>query len=242
MTDTQGKKTRANPMMEKDMEELRKAVGTLTTDMAKVLKQLKTLPELVSEVKQLKEIIREKDNTIDQLERRISELEQYSRIDDVIITGLKVRPRSYAKAVAEGGEVSEDAPAEDQVTLEMQVLEFFEKKNINIEASSISACHTLPRKDKTASPAIIMRFVSRVHKTALMMQGKKLKGTQVYVNEHLTKRNAEIAKEARILRKNGKIKSTWTRNCKVLVRLNGTTPEEAKTVTVRDLKDLEAYK
>ena len=75
-----------------------------------------------------------------------------------------------------------------------------------------------------------------------MMQGKKLKGTQVYVNEHLTKRNAEIAKEARILRKNGKIKSTWTRNCKVLVRLNGTTPEEAKTVTVRDLKDLEAYK
>ena len=90
-------------MMEKDMEELRKAVGTLTTDMAKVLKQLKTLPELVSEVKQLKEIIKEKDNTIDQLKKRIHDLERYSRMDDVIITGLKVRPRSYAKAVASPG-------------------------------------------------------------------------------------------------------------------------------------------
>ena len=50
----QGEKTCANTMMEKDIEELRKSVDTLTSDMAKVLKQLKTLTELVSEVRQLK--------------------------------------------------------------------------------------------------------------------------------------------------------------------------------------------
>ena len=61
-------------------------------------------------------------------------------------------------------------------------------------------------------------------------------------NEHLTKKNGEIARAARKLRKDGKIKSTWTRNCKVLIRLNGDTPEEAKAVTVRELKDLDAYK
>ncbi|KAM3843136.1 ranBP-type and C3HC4-type zinc finger-containing protein 1-like [Diretmus argenteus] len=60
--------------------------------------------------------------------------------------------------------------------------------------------------------------------------GKKLKGTAVYLNEHLTKKNADIAREARNLKKQNKIQATWTRNCKVMIRLNGS-PEEAKVIT-----------
>ena len=74
-----------------------------------------------------------------------------------------------------------------------------------------------------------------------MKQGKKLAGTGVYLNEHLTKMNAEIAREARILRKQNKIQATWTRNCKVLIRLNGA-PESAKVVMVRELKELDKYR
>jgi len=42
----------------------------------------------------------------------------------------------------------------------------------------------------------MMRFVSRKHKTELLMQGKKLKGTAVYIKEHSTSKNAEIARVA----------------------------------------------
>lgn len=83
--------------------------------------------------------------------------------------------------------------------------------------------------------------MSRKTKIELLKQGKKLKGTGVYLNEHLTKKTAEIARQARSLKKQNKIQATWTRNCKVMIRLNGN-PEEAKVVMIRELKDLEQYK
>ena len=74
-----------------------------------------------------------------------------------------------------------------------------------------------------------------------MRQAKKLKGTDVYLNDHLTKRNGEIAKAARDLKKQKKIQATWTRNCKIWIKPNGT-PEESRGIVVRDLKDLDVYK
>ncbi|KAJ8404636.1 hypothetical protein AAFF_G00334990 [Aldrovandia affinis] len=41
----------------------------------------------------------EKDKKIAILENRVADLEQYTRINDVIITGLSIKPRSYARAV-----------------------------------------------------------------------------------------------------------------------------------------------
>ncbi len=235
-------KKQYNPQMNDDIEEIRKSLNFMSGELTRVMEQLKTLSELVSEVKQLKSMIKERDKTINDLERRIDDLEQYSRMEDVIISGLEVKPRSYAKAATEGRHVGEDAGIEDRQSLEMQVVKFLESKNIHMHPHSISACHTLPRKDCKSKPAVIVRFVNRKHKTELLMQGKKLKGSDVYLNEHLTKKNAEIAREARNLRKNNKIQATWTRNCKVLIWLNGATPEAAKVIMVRELKELDKYR
>lgn len=235
------KKATSYPQMEDDMDDIRKSLNFLTEEMAKVTAQLAVLTELVTEVKVLKQLINEKDKTINELEKRIDNLEQYTRMEDIIITGLSVKPRSYAKAAAEGRNVTEDAGAEELFSLERQVLQFLAEKNIHVDANKISACHTLPRKDKD-KPAIIMRFVNRKTKTEILRQGKKLRGTAVYLNEHLTMKNAEIAREARILRKNNKIKATWTRNCKVFIQLNGSSPEQAKVIMVRERKELEQFK
>lgn len=75
----------------------------------------------------------------------------------------------------------------------------------------------------------------------VLRNARKLKGTGVYVNEHLTKKNADIAKDARFLRKTKKIQDTWTRNCKILIKLNGA-PEQAKVLVVKDIKELDLYK
>ena len=85
-----------------------------------------------------------------------------------------------------------------------------------------------------------MRFSNRKHKSALLKQGRMLKGSDVFINEHLTKKNADIARKARFLRKQKKIQSTWTTNCKVFIKLNGT-PEEAKVLGVRDITELDKY-
>ena len=230
----------------KDMEEVKRSLSILTEEVTKLSTTQKGLLVLIEEVCQLKTVIEEKDKTIGELERRVEDLEQYSRIDDLVIAGLKTTHRSYARAAA-GDKTGEDAPIQEQRSLEQQVIQFFNNKDIPLDSSNIAACHTLPQrqnyKGKNTRPNILIRFVSRKHKIEVLKNAKKLKDTGVYVNEHLTKRNGEIAKQARILRKAKKIQDTWTRNCKVMVRLNDDgTPENAKVLTIRDIKELEKYK
>ena len=156
--------------------------------------------------------LRQKEGTCTpmlQVEKRIQELEMYTRKEDVIISGLKIKPRSYAAAASAGvGEGDPHSNPDDQQSLETQVITFLQSKDIHLNEESISACHILPMKDTAKQPAIIMRFTNRKHKTQLLKQGKNLKGSDVFINEHLTALNAAIAAKARELRSKGKIKAT----------------------------------
>ena len=82
-----------------------------------------------------------------------------------------------------------------------------------MDKENVAACYTFPSKDRKTNPVIIMRFANRRHKDILLKQGRKLEGSDVYLNEHLTKKNADIAREARVLKKQKEIQGTWTRNC-----------------------------
>ncbi|KAI3370900.1 hypothetical protein L3Q82_007410 [Scortum barcoo] len=162
------------------------------------------------------------------LESRVAELEQYSRvmITVMITSGFQVKPRSYARTVTAGrGETT----AEMEVSMGQQVVAFLQSKGIELDGNNIESCHPLPRRKASDRPSIIMRFVNRKHKITLLKEGRKLKGTDVYINEHLTKYNADIAKKARYLKKQKKIQHTWSTNCKVFIKLNGS-PEEAKVL------------
>lgn len=229
-----------------ELEEIKKQLTIMTENINKVLTQQATLLGLVNEMSELKTSINNRNKKIDEkiehLEQRIDDLEQYSRADDLIISGLATTHRSYARVAATAsGHLGEEASPEEQHTLEQQVLQFMNSKNIHLESQHISACHVLPRKDRTHPPAIVLRFANRKHKVEMLRQSKKLRDTGVYINEHLTKKNAGIARNCRILRKQDKIQSTWTRNGKVFVRLNGPF-ERAKVVVIRHLKELDEYK
>ncbi len=219
-------KSNKQNVMEEEMEEIRRSLSFMSDELSNVFKQQTKLIELMNEVKYLKTIIKEMDTKIHDMEKRIEDLEQYTRMEDLIISGLETKHQTYAGAAATANK-GEDAPDHELQTLEQQVTQFLESRNISIARNNISACHTLPRKDSRSKPVIIIRFANRKSKIDLLKQGKKLVGTGVYLNEHLTKKNAEIAREARTLRKQNKIQATWTRNYKVLILLNGP-PESAK--------------
>ncbi|XP_055019421.1 uncharacterized protein LOC129411744 [Boleophthalmus pectinirostris] len=229
--------------MDEELQNIQKSLNFMSDELSKVAEKQEKLLALVTEVAKLKKIIKAKDAIIRGLEHRIEDLEQYTRREDIIVSGLQTTHRSYARATVMSmtTESGEDAPPEEQQTLERQVIQFLESRNIKVAPENITACHTLPKKHKDAKPTIAVRFVNRKHKVELLRQAKLLKGTGVYVNEHLTKKNADIARDARNLRKLKKIQATWTRNGQVKIRLNGT-PEESKVVTIRDLKDLDPYK
>lgn len=226
------------PKKYKEIEEIKKSLDFLSEEISTVSKQQKTIIDLMSEIKELKKQNEEKDKRIASLECRVADMEQYSRMNDIVVSGLETRPRSYARAVTTTG--SGELIDPDMDSVEQQVTAFFHSKGLSISKTDIEACHPLPRKNKNDKPAIIIRFTNRKNKNALLRQGKKLRGTDVYVNEHLTKKNADIARKARFLRKQRKIQSTWTTNCKVFIKLNGS-PEEAKVLSVRFIEELNKY-
>lgn len=219
-----------------DMEEIKRSLNFMSSELAKVTSQQERLLKLVDEVTTLKIMMREKDVRISTLEQRIDELEQYTRRDDLVITGIKTRHRTYARAAA-NAETTEDAPREELQSLEQQVVDFLNRNNINIRKEAISACHTLPSKSENSVPVVVIRFICRKQRNDVLMQAKKLKGTNVYINEHLTKKNGGIARGARILRKQKKITGTWTRNGNVWIR-----EQDGSVKVIKTMKELEKYK
>lgn len=227
---------RKAPLVE-NMEDLKRSLDFVHEEVSAIRVQQRSILELMEEVKALRLQNIEKEKRIASLEERVADLEQYTRTNDIIVTGLYIKPRSYARAVSREGEEHSEETAQ---SAEQQLTSFLHSKGIEVNNNNIESCHTLPQKNKTGKPTIIVRFVNRKYKMELLKQGRKLKGTNVYLNEHLTKKNADIAKRARELRKHGKIQNTWTQNCKVFIKQNGT-PEEAKVVVIRNIEELEKY-
>lgn len=219
-----------------DMEEIKRSLNFMSGELAKLSSQQERLIKLVDEVSTLKTMIRAKDQQIASLEQRVEDLEQYTRRDDLVITGLELRHRTYARATA-NAETTEDAPREELLSLEQQVVNFLNSKNINIYKEDISICHALPRKSEKVRPAIILRFISRKRRSDVIMHAKNLRGTNVFINEHLTKKNGDIAREARMLRKQRKITGTWTRNGNVWIR-----DQDGNAKIIKDMKELDKFR
>ena len=191
---------------------------------------------------ELKIILKEKDTKIGELENRVDDLEQYTRIDDLIISGLTVRHRSYSRAVTHNNDTeSQNAAFDDETeSVEEQLLGFLGRQGIAINKSDISACHVLKTKDQTKKPPIIIRLVNRKSKINILKNGRKLKGTNVYINEHLSRKNANISALARQLKRRQRIHSTFTRNCKVFVKTNGA-PGVSRVVLIKDISELDKF-
>ena len=197
------------------------------------------MKDFMNEIRHLKEQSVKKDEVIKSLTNRVEELEQNGKINDVIVTGLKIKPRNYATAVK-----SDDSSEEEIKSVETQVTEFLEKRNIKMNPGNVDTCYLLPKKagseKDNKTRAVVLSFTNKKHKMDLLKQCKNLKGTGVYVNENLTKKNATIAWKARQLKKDKKILNTWTGNCKVYIKTNGSGPE-TRPVLIRALEELEKY-
>ncbi|CAL8291098.1 unnamed protein product [Merluccius merluccius] len=83
-----------------DGESIKESLDFLSAEVAAIKQQQKTILDLVLEVKQLKLQNAEKDKQLLYLDNRVADLEQYTRMNDIIVTGLQIKPRSYAKAAS----------------------------------------------------------------------------------------------------------------------------------------------
>ena len=92
-----------------------------------------------------------------------------------------------------------------------------DKLEIKIEHFDIVAIHKLPTKTETKFKT--KKFHFHETKFSLLKKASKLKNSNIYINEHLTKKNSDIFYKARQLRKVNKLHSCWTINGSTFIKL-----------------------
>ena len=136
------------------------------------------------------------------VEERCDELEQYSRRNTVRIRGI---------------------PEADNEDTDRLVTDLAARKlEVPLATNDIVRSHRVGRKteDERKGPRdVIVRFTTHNTKVAVMRGARKLKGSQLYINEDMTKTRSTIAWEARNLKRDRKILDTWTRDGVVFVKL-----------------------
>ena len=222
----------------------------LQTEISKLSNQISVLMGVFNEVKELKSQLKEKDIVIASLAKRVDELEQYSRRQNIVITGLNTNHKSYSRVtqVPNNETDHENASEKEKQSLETKVINFLTENVIAVSESEIEACHTLPTKHDGPKP-IIVRFVSRKSKSKVMRNLKSIrennrklgKNNRVFINDHLTKKNNDIAAHARKLRNNKVIASTYVQNCIVHIKTVGATPEQSKIMQIHDFEDFNKH-
>ncbi len=91
-------------------------------------------------------------------------MEQYSRLDNLVISGLRATDgRTYASVtkLPSDEEVQENTESADDDALETQVLSLFSDMGLDVDESDISAMHFLPKRDRQATRDIVVRFTNR---------------------------------------------------------------------------------
>lgn len=212
----------------KAIEDLRRELRAELRAIKDSLQDVKTLKEDIQDLKTLKDDIHNllqenKDLKADnaRLSRRIEELEQYQRGNNLEIKGVPLdgEPVTIIKKI--GALVDEE-----------------------ITDADIDACHRVPtaRHDETN---IIVRFVRRTKRNAVLQKARKIRinttklgfeeSEPVFVNEHLTRHGKQLLGAATKKKREVGWKFVWTNGGKIFARRD----EQSATLRINATSDLE---
>ena len=174
-----------------ELRDIKENLSSLSIGVAEVLRNQKQMQQFIGTIQNLQKELKQKDEKNLQLEEKNDDLEQYTRKDD--IAGLQTRHLSYARAANRGDEAhGENALSTEVDYLEMQVVDFCNKNGIEFSSNNISTCHTLGKPRDGNKRMILVRFTNRKTMEHIPKNKKKLNGTGVFVNEHLSPKNFHV--------------------------------------------------
>ena len=247
------------------LEEILHKLTSLETQISDLKSENKSLKDTLTEIKEdnrglIKRVIslekhdneKEKEmlalkNRLSSMEETVDNYEQYSKLDNVIISGLRVfRPYNATALLTNeqnqpelDDEGKEQWAAKDKEIMMNNLIQFAKDKlNFELKSHDIIDIHTLPRGEGKVDTCIV-RFANRIAREKVMRNKFRLKTTsqhskKIYINEHLTKKNSEIARAARLMKKDGKILGTWTKNCRIMIK-----KLDERVIKVQNMGELE---
>ena len=130
--------------------------------------------------------------------------EQYSRRNNLRIAGIP-----------------EDQDRQSSVSVANKVVTLVnEHLGIAIEPNDIDIAHRLGKFKPNCNRPVIVRFVRRQTKIDIMRKAKLFKGSSIFVNEDLTKLNAEVLASLR-LKQPSSVEKSWSYEGKIYALFKG---------------------
>lgn len=218
-------------MFEKSFREtMQKEVSELVDTQMKTYED--SMTELMSENAQLKE--------------RLEQLEIYSRADNLTIHGIP--EKSAAEVVSGQGASDGESLVDSNLATCDLVVELCNKRlGVAVARQDISTAHRLRSGKKEGHRPIVVRFTSRRVRDEVYRARRNLrqslgssnhshKTAPVFINEQLTKTNAEIFFRARKLLRCKQITGAWTNNGEIFIKKTSSVNE--KPSKIRSIHDL----
>ncbi|XP_048001363.1 uncharacterized protein LOC125238118 [Leguminivora glycinivorella] len=151
--------------------------------------------------------------------------EQYSRINNVEISGLPFKKGENLISVLDSIYTVVGLKMEAQFIDSVQRVRRFQPVNSGDGGNGDSE-----RPSSIREPAVIVRFTRRLYKDQLLSAVRARKGIttssiglngpalNLYLGDHLTPASKQLLKRARELKRDNKIAYLWIRDCKILAR------------------------
>jgi hypothetical protein len=233
-------------MIEKTVDAKLKTVNeeliSLKKDVTDTKKKSSLLEQQLSKTQEYNESLRD----------QIEAMERYSRRDNLVITGLPSHSYSGAATTISSNDTADGSDwqaAQTNIETEHNFITLCEAQlGVKLNSSDISVAHKLITKPsgninsttgsqsstagspRTMNSTIIVRFTNRRARDAVYSARSKLKGSHIYINEHLTTNTATLFKSARLLVKRKLLQSAFTRNGLLFTKVSGLLTERPKLV------------
>ena len=144
-------------------------------------------------------------------DRRIEMLEAFTREDNLVIHGLPELYSESARTSVQSTLGKNDGMQNESVAQsEKAFIDFCQKVvHVEIHPDDISIYHQLKRPNSTNSNKflhrhLLVKFTYCKARSAVLAARSQLKGSNIYINEHLTKTSADLFAAARKLVKSKK--------------------------------------
>ena len=128
------------------------------------------------------------------MEASIDDPQQYNIKENIIISGIKSSQAPLNRHLfPEKGSTGGNAPEEEMLSLDKQVIGCLSKKlDLDLVSNDISAYHTLKNRLRGKPDNIIVRFVNEKSLIKVLANVKKLRGSNMLIIEHLTKKMLKL--------------------------------------------------
>ena len=220
--------TRSKDTINADQPDLLSALSKVESNLIQNITNLKDkviklkdiiIKNLQDESKRLKTKVNVFENKINDLEIQNNNLDQYSRRNNIEISGI---PQSVS-----------------DIQLEEKVIDILKVIDVNITMNEIEACHRLGKKMKN----VIVQVINRKHCLKALRNKRKLKSidknaigipnANLFISENLTPANSKLEFNCGKLKRDSKIEKCYTINGIVHIA------KSDKLMKIYHLKDLQ---